>query len=84
MNIGLRMILMTAIAAGVVSTSLAAIEPGLVCPTLTPDEAVVADLVVTDKPYHADPAGQKDNTTIVQRVYSRFDRAWACVCRSDV
>ena len=49
MNVSLRMVLVAAIAAGVVSTSLAAIEPRLVYPTLTPDETVVADLVVTDR-----------------------------------
>ena len=75
MNISLRIVLRTAIAAGALSTSLAAIDPRLVYPTLTPDEAVVADLVVTDKPYHADPTGQKDNTAIVQRAMNDLAKA---------
>jgi len=67
MSMNLRLILMIMITTTALSSSVQAFEPRLVYPTLNNDEAVVADLVVTDKPYKADPTGRKDNTAIFQR-----------------
>jgi len=58
------------VAAVALSSPLQALEPRLVYPTLCKDDVVVADLVVTDKAYNADPTGKTDNTAIFQRAIS--------------
>ena len=67
MSINLRRASMTAAATTILSTSLAALEPRIVKPTLDQSDVVVADVVITDAPHAADPTGVTDCTASVQK-----------------
>lgn len=75
MTIRLRESLVLATVTTALSTSLAALEPRIVKPTLDDNEAVVADLVLSDEPYRADPTGQEDITAILQRAMDDLAKA---------